>query len=278
MGQNSQIKQKSKPRFPRTRTTIVDQNGWTHIASRRGNSNLSQVHDQLIPAEIPSGLTIEKLTEQFIRHKKMWQESQTWKALESAILRTTDRTSMTTITATWNCVCIALGSPSGLLRGGHVDRRGISLFQLAALVSILEVLADLSNISGKCFAQDPVFNELDRELLNSLGFEVVNGSKAFELVHESTFLYAPGAERIHLLTLLPLNPQIFFGGPLDTSHSIIDLENGENEQSVLTNFTRKMQSINLSEFNPNPASFWRSSFYWRSSSNQASPTELGCSS
>lgn len=35
-------------------------------------------------------------------------------------------------------VCIGLGSPSGFLRGGWVDRRAVSMYQLAALASILE--------------------------------------------------------------------------------------------------------------------------------------------
>lgn len=37
-----------------------------------------------------------------------------------------------------NIVCLGLGSLSGLLRGGWVDRRNVSLYQLAALVSIIE--------------------------------------------------------------------------------------------------------------------------------------------
>lgn len=34
-------------------------------------------------------------------------------------------------------VCIGLGSPSGFLRGGWVDRRAVSMYQLAALRSIM---------------------------------------------------------------------------------------------------------------------------------------------
>jgi hypothetical protein len=35
-------------------------------------------------------------------------------------------------------VCVGLGSPSGFLRGGWVDRRAVSMYQLAALASILK--------------------------------------------------------------------------------------------------------------------------------------------
>lgn len=38
-----------------------------------------------------------------------------------------------------NIICIGLGSPSGFLRGGWVDRRQVSLVQVAALVRIKEL-------------------------------------------------------------------------------------------------------------------------------------------
>jgi hypothetical protein len=40
-----------------------------------------------------------------------------------------------------NIVCIGLGSPSGFLRGGWVDRRSVSLYQLAALVCVTESIS-----------------------------------------------------------------------------------------------------------------------------------------
>lgn len=71
--------------------------------------------------------------------------------------------------------------------------------------------------SGKVFAQDPVFNVMDKQLLDFVGVEVVQDPDAFSLVTERTFLYAPGAERTHLGRLLSKNPVLFFGGPLENS-------------------------------------------------------------
>jgi hypothetical protein len=68
---------------------------------------------------------------------------------------------------------------------------------------------------GKCYAQDPVFNNMDKDLLASVGIEIVQDPAAFELVNERTLLFAPGAERTHLMQLLPKEPALFFGGPLD---------------------------------------------------------------
>jgi hypothetical protein len=69
------------------------------------------------------------------------------------------------------------------------------------------------------YAQDPVFNALDKMLLASLGIQIVQDPAAFALVDKRTFLYSPGAERSHLVKMLPLSPAWFFGGPLETEHS-----------------------------------------------------------
>ncbi|KAM5453549.1 hypothetical protein MaudCBS49596_002752 [Microsporum audouinii] len=250
--------------LPRRRMNIQDDDGWTHVTSGRGKINdirrdqatARSLRDELVPAEIPEGLTLKKLLEQYESHRQKWLESHAWKTLRSSIEKNEKSFEATEIA---NCVCIALGSPSGFLRGGLVDRRSVSLFQLAAFKSMVDVLSgpDSSAKVGSCYAQDPVFNTLDTELLESLDIEVVRDSSAFGMVNEKTFLFAPGTERMHLLELLPLNPVVFFGGPLESSHS------PEEESTVLTSFTQRMQSVRLPEFEPNTAPFWGTSLFWR---------------
>lgn len=77
-----------------------------------------------------------------------------------------------------------------------------------------------------CSAQDPVFNTLDKQLLESTGIRVVEHPVAFTLINDRTFLYSPGAERVHLLDMLASNPTLFFGGPLDdgTLVGLYDIE------------------------------------------------------
>ena len=121
------------------RMQIRDAEGWTHIATS-GRATLRAPlpvsEDRFACAEAPGGLTFKKLNEQYACHKQRWQESQSWNTLQRAL----ENDMTTTDTQIDKCVCIGLGSPSGLLRGGWVDRRAISLFQLGALVSILEFL------------------------------------------------------------------------------------------------------------------------------------------
>jgi hypothetical protein len=127
------------------RILIRDADGWTHIATPGKavfRSSLPIFENRFACAEAPAGLTFKRLNEQYAWHKKRWQESESWNTAKKAL-----QNGMTTADPQIDkCVCIGLGSPSGLLRGGWVDRRTVSLFQLAALLSILEFLR-LSNPS-----------------------------------------------------------------------------------------------------------------------------------
>ena len=252
---------KKKKQQHSKRIQVVDDQGWTHVTTSttafskksgpRRYVPIPAVDDRLVPAEIPDGFTLEKLRDRYEWHKNRWLTSEAWEAVRGVLEGEMAKSNVVEFD---NCVCIGLGSLSGLLRGGLVDRRTVSLFQVAALAEILEyactydiyILSDridtaclpsvvfccvtapglirnnhelarsVSRVKiGRCFAQDPVFNSLDQEFLQSIGIEVVQTPEAFGMVNEKTFLYAPGAERTHLLDLLSKNPAAFFGGPLE---------------------------------------------------------------
>ena len=133
------------------------------------------------------------------------------------------------------------------------------------------------------YAQDPVFNASDKMLLTSLGIQVVQDPAAFALVDNMTFLYSPGAERSHLMKLLPFSPSLFFGGPLETEHSmkrydrhVLSIPSNAllhlltekhfrvgSEADILTEFVQRNQSVLLPPFGPNEHAFWKMRLYWR---------------
>jgi hypothetical protein len=102
--------------------------------------------------------------------------------------------------------------------------------------------------------QDPIFNDLDKELLHFLGITVVEHPTAFDLVDEQTFLFCPGAEILHLTKLLPANPALLLGGPL---------ENVSSEHDVLEAFVQTRNSLQLPPFEPNQHAFWNTRLYWK---------------
>jgi hypothetical protein len=253
------------------RVEITDDEGWTHVANpSTSTSNASRhlkrtainsldgagddedpttVHLLIPPAEAPPRLTLAELTRQFESHSLTWTQSATCERLHAALREETD------LSAIERIVCIGLGSPSGLVRGGWVDRRSVALYQLSALVSVVNLVDRLreDDRSGvPVYAQDPVFNALDRSLLSSRAITVVDHPAAFTLVTHSTFLFCPGAERAHLDSLLPSSPAMVFGGPLE-----------DNPSETLARWLATTRSAKVPEFAGNSHAFWHMRLYWR---------------
>lgn len=107
-------------------------------------------------------------------------------------------------------------------------------------------------LSFPVYAQDPVFNDHDKELLVTLGITVVPSPNAFNLITPNTLLFCPGAERKHLELVLPSNPFLVFGGPLEDTGS-----------SVIQKYVGKVESRVLVPFEGCEHAFWRMSLYFR---------------
>lgn len=159
------------------RLQVTDSSGWTHVtttsrarrippttknttkttASTTTNTDTdTDTKESLQPAEPPQDLTLSALEAQFRKHYERWQDSESWVVVRGAISSlsppptntntNTHNPEESDTTRTENngqiqsIISIGLGSPSGFLRGGWVDRRQVSMDQLAALVSIKELL------------------------------------------------------------------------------------------------------------------------------------------
>jgi len=122
----------------RKRIEVADEDGWTHITTSGVSAHRAiQPRDyKLLPAEPPLRLTIDELKKQYETHRQRWRSSSAGDALDS-VLRSRAASSVGSID---RIICIGLGSPSGFVRGGWVDRRSVSLYQLAALESVIEFL------------------------------------------------------------------------------------------------------------------------------------------
>ncbi|RDW72482.1 SRR1 family protein [Aspergillus mulundensis] len=267
------------------RLQLTDDSGWTHVTTNKHarrvrqstpNPNTSvngngqdndvereEIPEQLVPAEAPPRTTFSDLQRQLELYRQRWENSATWGCVVEGL-----KCGVSSLTAQRkdededeaedgiSIVCIGLGSPSGFLRGGWVDRRSVSMYQLAALASVLSWIENYtSSLTSKpritAYAQDPVFNTYDESLLNSLNITVLAHPHAFQKVTKRTLLFCPGAERRHLEALLARDPAIVFGGPLD-----------DIESDVVKSFVQNRESIRLKEFSELEAAFWGMSVYF----------------
>ncbi|KAK6831953.1 hypothetical protein RU639_002747 [Aspergillus parasiticus] len=237
------------------RLEVTDSSGWTHVtaggkSARRALRPTQQHHDNpeqgeqsqiLVPAEAPAQLNLEDLQTQFWGYRQRWEGSESWRVVERAISSATVKVD--------RIVCIGLGSPSGFLKGGWVDRRSVSMYQLAGLVSVVDLMKkSIPNL--EVFAQDPVFNTHDRSLLTSLNIIVLDHPHGFEKVSPSTLLYCPGAERTHLEQLLSHAPALVFGGPLE-----------DIESDAVRQFVESRLSVRISRFEDMEHAFWNMRVY-----------------
>ncbi|KAJ5954991.1 hypothetical protein N7501_009270 [Penicillium viridicatum] len=277
-----------RKRSTQKRTEVTDDDGWTHVASG-GNvrrvmrtrprattaikesesgisSNLSE-EPTLTPAEAPGRLTLSDLQAQFQTHRERWEASESWTrltgVLDERLKRAQEQASSSSsagdptpsppsLRPVDAIVCIGLGSPSGFLRDGWVDRRSVSLYQLAALASIKDQVACITSSNLKVYAQDPVFNTLDESLLAALNIIVIKHPEAFSHITANTMLFCPGAERKHLELLLPSKPWLLFGGPLEHADS----------GGVLQGYVDGAGSYCLPVFEALEHAFWNMRLYW----------------
>ncbi|EHA23979.1 hypothetical protein CBS63078_8417 [Aspergillus niger] len=268
------------------RLQITDATGWTHVTTGgkarrcvRTTTNTTNQHSQspqeesifFHPAEAPPTATLESLQSQFTQIQRTWKDSSACdvvgKTLRNILPHTTDTNTNSPIEINNNndnkknnddngidsIICIGLGSPSGFLRGGWVDRRLVSLYQLAALVDVMASISSSFSSSPtiKTYAQDPVFNTLDTSLLSSLDITVLESPHAFEKVTSRTFLFCPGAERTHLEQMLALDPAFLFGGPLE-----------DVESEVVSAFVKRRGSVRVPLFEAQEHAFWNMRVYY----------------
>ena len=144
MPHTSRPNSKSNKSKAKKRLQVTDSTGWTHVTTtnlsravpkaKASDENEDEV--DLPPAEPPTNLTLSALETQFARHHERFLASDCWRTISNTVCRALTQTQLDHLVV----VSLALGSPSGFLRGGWVDRRAVSMDQVVALVCIRDML------------------------------------------------------------------------------------------------------------------------------------------
>ncbi|KAE8356282.1 hypothetical protein BDV28DRAFT_127314 [Aspergillus coremiiformis] len=131
----------------------------------------------------PSESTLEAVRETFIRKRQMWLESASRQNLEHHLA-----TLQTTATIR-KIVCFGLGSP-GRLCGYHCTRVHTQHAAVETMVASLAMRGLNGRQEIKCYAQDPVYDEIDKEFLASIGITPLDDPKGFLEVDEHTLVFS----------------------------------------------------------------------------------------
>ena len=251
---------RKKHQGPRKRLEVTDESGWTHVT--KGNLKQKQAlqcapsstsHENLSPTAIPRGLNVKDVSASFEKHMKIWNDSSCLQTLRD-IFQNSILASNIRITS---CVCLGLGS----FTGGNFPET--SFFELAALVSFLEILGEKHEIKH-VYVQDPVFNSLDETFLRSLGYNVVFTPEAFTKIDESTFLFAPHLEwPVYYTALQNVSPRLCIGNNMQEYLGSPFEKTSAEARDVFRDFVDKYSSSPMPDFE---RSSWceSTSIYWLS--------------
>ena len=251
---------RKKQQGPRKRLEITDDSGWTHVTKGTLKQKhalqyapSSTGHENLSPAAIPRGLNIQDVPTAFEKHMKIWKGSSCLQTLR-IIFQNASLASNIRIN---NCVCLGLGT----FTGGKFPET--SFFELAALVSFLEILSEKHEIK-QVFVQDPIFNSLDETFLRSLGYTIVSTPEGFTKIDESTFLFAPHLEwPIYYTALQNVSPSLCIGNNMQEYLGSPFEKASAEAIDVFRDFVEKCSSSPMPDFE---RSSWceSTSIYWLS--------------
>jgi hypothetical protein len=280
------------------RQEVVDEDGWTRVvttAKKRDIDTLTAGYSREgyngWPTEASKDMTIGLLTSRFNARKQRWLLSASHAALCAALKRqlaplvqnfsgepcaAESQHSSRFVSRTF-----LLGSGSfSSLHFGSTSRQYVSIFQLAVLVSLTEAIeaAQGEGLKVKMYAQEPMYNTLDKEFLKSLGIDFKPVSEGWAVLDQSdkdghVFVYAPGAEREVAVKVFAASPAFYLGndprlyseGYAWTRDRAADKHHRELSSAIsaVQKFVDSHESIRLPDFNLPNYPFHEQDLYYR---------------
>jgi SRR1 len=159
------------------------------------------------PAPVPHGASLQTALRIYQRCEAGWHKSNACAELKQTFnLRLTRQDPRIT-----KCICFGLASPT------TINRSNVSMYQLAAFKTVIDILITKQSQPPKAFAQELLFNTLDKQLLGYLNISVVDHPAGFLHINSTTFVYCPSAPFTIIRGVLNRLPSIYMNhGPLET--------------------------------------------------------------
>lgn len=130
-------------------------------------------------AEEPT-CSLAEVTQEFDQCQREWLESETCVSLSKLV------SSMEFKTPVDKIVCFGLGPVRHL--SSRSQRR--SCWQHLAAKTMAETLATSSGDQVHCYCQDPVYNDIDKEILGGIGITTLNDPQGFLAITSRTLVFS----------------------------------------------------------------------------------------
>lgn len=145
------------------------------------------------------------------------------------------------------CVCLGLGNfnivPSKKDDSRSSSQRRTSLHQLAVLIVMLEILVEGHSIQEVYF-QDPAFTKVEKKILQSLGYTVLENPYALAEMSVSTFLFSPFiAYDVTSLALAVSFPALYIGNSPAKVLESLRLPASRYREEIIGIFTRFKNAV-----------------------------------
>ncbi|KAL8647483.1 MAG: hypothetical protein Q9210_005534 [Variospora velana] len=270
-------RKKKPPPHPK-RIQVTDSDGWTHI--RRSHSKTtsnkhaccsSSSSKKLHPSSVPTGQTLLDLRNTHAHYRSQWLSSPCHLALQD-LLRN-DLPLFSSSRFIDRCIILGLGSLS--------NGRRSSWWELVFFETLLETIfhhpshdhretPDRKLGETAIYAQDPVFNDLDRGFLEDLGYTVVSDPAAFDLTTASTLLFAPHLEvEVYAKALGKAKPRLCVGTVMEECLERVNSTSKNNheremENEIFSEYLSATVSTRLPDFDRDPWTQF-TCLYWNQS-------------
>ncbi|KAI3318797.1 hypothetical protein HD806DRAFT_302818 [Xylariaceae sp. AK1471] len=166
------------------------QEGWVRVRRRKGRRTgggavTAPASSIFSSAPVPStpSLTLEQIKQNHDRFSDQWKSSPSCCRLQELLSSHTTGTRKVT-----KAICFGLGTfdPAD----GSWEQKRKAHVQLTSFLTIVEhVQSKEKEHQVLCFFQDPIFNSVDKAFIASLGHQVVESPKGFQLVDPSTLVF-----------------------------------------------------------------------------------------
>ena len=200
------------------------------------------------PTHIFEGYTLDKTNERYKILAHNWETSSCRKELVDWLDGNLLKSDLLNVD---QCICTGIGSFTGSHDPNYPADCKRPMYQLAAFQTILEMLKRRFD-SQEVYFQDPAFNTLDKEFLQSRGYRIVTSPEAYDRMTASTFLYAPCNEWFVVFKAIEVaHPALFIGNDVPEFAEYIFPyieERQARKQDIMEKFMRDRASKAMPEF------------------------------